>query len=207
MSDAGRSLRRSPGFARGVAVYGIGIFTPMILVAMQFGGAVADVDSPYIAQRLGAIRGSIFIDLFLVLGFAVGIVAIAKISEIHMQITGFLCMVAGLVLIALGAAHTQERYLIVAGFMLFNTMLNAGPNLTTFTLPSSVFPVRMRASGAGLAAACGKLGATTGVFCFPVVLTYLGLTATLVAVAVLSFLGAAITYLFRVPPISDIAQA
>ena len=109
---------------------------------MHFGGHIPGTYSSFFAQRLGAIQGSVFIDLFLVIGFAAGIALIGKVSEIHLQITGFFSMVVGLALIAAGAASGNNMPLIISGFVVFNIMLNAGPNLTTFTLPSAVFPVR-----------------------------------------------------------------
>jgi len=38
----------------------------------------------------------------------------------------------------------------------------------TFVYPSELFPVRGRTTGHGIAAATGKLGASVGVFMFPV---------------------------------------
>ena len=89
---------------------------------------------------------------------------------------------------------------IVAGFIFFNTMMNAGPNLCTYTIPSEVFPVRLRASGHGLATGCGKLGATAGVLLFPIVQSHLGLMATLAIVAGFAVVGAVVTFLFKVQP-------
>ena len=40
-----------------------------------------------------------------------------------------------------------------------NFFQNFGPNVTTFVIPGEVFPTRYRATGHGLSAACGKLGA------------------------------------------------
>ena len=107
------------------------------------------------------------------------------------QILGFLCMAAGLALIATGLLRGDDMVFIVAGFILFNTMMNAGPNLATYTIPSEVFPVRLRASGHGLATGAGKLGATAVVLLFPIVQDALGLMATLLIVAGFAILGGA----------------
>jgi hypothetical protein len=40
-----------------------------------------------------------------------------------------------------------------------NFFQNFGPNVTTFVIPGEVFPTRYRATGHGISAACGKLGA------------------------------------------------
>ena len=55
-----------------------------------------------------------------------------------------------------------------AGFIVFYGLTylfsNAGPNSTTFLVPAEAFPTRARASGHGLSAAFGKVGATVGSF-------------------------------------------
>ena len=79
------------------------------------------------------------------------------------------------------------------GFALFNLLINMGPNATTFTLPCELFPTSLRASAHGLAAAAGKVGATAGVFLLPVLKQSLGLSITLLIVAIASLLGLAVT--------------
>ena len=44
------------------------------------------------------------------------------------------------------------------------------PNVTTFVYPSEVFPVAVRATGDGISAAAGKVGAFVGAFVFPILL-------------------------------------
>lgn len=199
-------LTSVPWLCMDIAVYGVGIFTPIILVQLHMGGTVAGIDNMFIAQRLGAIEGSVFMDIFLVVGFALGIALMNKVTRIRMQILGFLCMAVGLSLIATGSLRGNDMVFIIAGFILFNTMMNAGPNLSTYTIPSEVFPVRLRASGHGLATGCGKLGATAGVILFPIVQEYLGLLATLAIVASFAVVGGVVTFLFKVDPgdVSDV---
>ena len=201
----GRTILTSvPWLCMDIAVYGVGIFTPIILVQLHMGGTVAGIDNMFVAQRLGAIEGSVFMDIFLVVGFALGIALMNKVTRIRMQILGFLCMAVGLSLIATGSLRGNDMVFIVAGFILFNTMMNAGPNLSTYTIPSEVFPVRLRASGHGLATGAGKLGATAGVILFPIVQKHLGLMATLAIVAAFAVMGAVVTFLFKVAP--DVAS-
>ena len=193
-------LTAVPWLCMDIAVYGVGIFTPIILVQLHMQGTISGIDNVFIGQRLGAIEGSVFIDLFLVVGFAVGIALMSKVSLIRMQLIGFLCMATGLGLIATGSLRGNDMVFILSGFILFNIMMNAGPNLTTYTMPTEVFPVRLRASGHGFATGCGKLGATTGVILFPILQQSLGLIATLAFVGVFAILGATVTLLFKVKP-------
>jgi hypothetical protein len=55
--------------------------------------------------------------------------------------------------------------------------------MTTFVIPSEVFPVTMRATGHGISAGIGKFGAFIGVFLFPVLETSLGLRGRLLLTA------------------------
>ena len=99
-------------------------------------------------------------------------------------------------------------FLLVYGVSYFFTEF--GPNVTTFVIPSEVFPVTMRATGHGISAGIGKLGAFIGVFLFPVLQSSLGLRGTLLLTAAVSVLGIALT---RVLPetsgrsLEDIADA
>ena len=56
-------------------------------------------------------------------------------------------------------------FLAIFGLSYF--FIQFGPNMTTFVLPSEVFPVSMRTTGHGIAAGVGKLGAFVGVFLVP----------------------------------------
>ena len=65
--------------------------------------------------------------------------------------------------------------------------------MTTFVMPSEVFPVTMLATGHGISAGIGKLGAFIGVFLFPILQSSLGLRGTLLLTAGVSVLGLALT--------------
>jgi hypothetical protein len=56
-------------------------------------------------------------------------------------------------------------------------------------MPSELFPVTMRATGHGISAGVGKLGAFIGVFLFPLLSSSLGLRGTLLLTAGVSVLG------------------
>jgi MFS family permease len=88
-------------------------------------------------------------------------------------------------------------FLLVYGISYFFTEF--GPNMTTFVLPSELFPVSMRTTGHGISAGIGKLGAFIGVFLFPVLQTSLGLRGTLLLTAAVSVLGFALTFVLPEP--------
>lgn len=196
-------LTALPWALQDIAVYGIGVFTPMILLQLHLHGDYGAIAPPAIAERLGAIRGSGILNVFLVAGFLLGIAVMGRFALLKMQITGFACMAVGLALVAAGSAQHDNLPLIIVGFVLFNTMLNAGPNLTTYTMPSEVFPVRLRATAHGFATSMGKLGATICTLVFPASIAHLGVATTLLIVSALSIVGALVTWAFRVSPIAD----
>jgi nitrate/nitrite transporter NarK len=74
-----------------------------------------------------------------------------------------------------------------------------GPNKTTFVMPSELYPVAMRATGHGISAGIGKLGAFIGVFLFPVLNSSLGLRGTLLLTAGVSVAGMALTFVLPEP--------
>src|SRR5262249_29955800 len=90
--------------------------------------------------------------------------------------------------------------LVFGGFAPFNFAVNAGPNPTPFTLPAEVFPTRLRASGQGLAAACGKVGAAVGIFLLPTLQASIGLPVVMVVMALLCLVALGTTLAFRVEP-------
>ena len=91
-----------------------------------------------------------------------------------------------------------QTTLIFVGFMLFNFMTNLGPNAQTYLLAGEVFPTAIRGTGAGFAAAAGKIGAVATAFLFPILLVSIGTTTLLYILVVTSLLGAYVTWQFRI---------
>ncbi|MBM3550203.1 MAG: MFS transporter [Alphaproteobacteria bacterium] len=183
-----------PWMLMDVATYGVGLFTPVILGAMHFGGA----DSGPIAADFVGAEGSAAVDAFLVIGFAASLYAVPRFGRITMQVAGFSGMALGMLLL-LFAAMTDDGAkahlaFVIGGFMLFNFAMNAGPNATTFTLAPTLFPTAIRASASGFAAACAKIGATIGTFVVPQLQDawgLVGVVAVMVAVSVAGLLATA----------------
>ena len=96
-----------------------------------------------------------------------------------------------------GLTTTVAPFLLVYGVSYFFTEF--GPNMTTFVMPSELYPVEMRATGHGISAGIGKFGAFIGVFLFPVLNSSLGLRGTLLLTAGISVLGMALTFVLPEP--------
>ena len=63
------ALAALPWFLMDIATYGVGLFTPVILAAIHFGKTASGT----IAAESVDIKGSGAIDLFLLIGFAIGL--------------------------------------------------------------------------------------------------------------------------------------
>jgi MFS family permease len=165
------------------AYYGNTISTPQILSLI----------SPHASTMTKiAIQLAIFV-VAAVPGYVLAIASLDRIGHRRLQLVGFAVMGACFAVIALvpGMTTMVVPFLLVYGVSYFFTEF--GPNMTTFVIPSEVFPVTMRATGHGISAGVGKLGAFIGVFLFPVLATSLGLRGTLLLTAGVSVLGFALT--------------
>lgn len=199
----GRAYRRRallstlPWFLMDIATYGVGLFTPVLLAALRSRDAAAPGSG---LEALAARTGEV--DVFLLLGFVLGIWAIARFGRIRMQLTGFAGMSLGMGMLfastVLPGAAPRHLVLVLMGFVLFNLSMNMGPNSTTYILPAELFPTQVRASAAGLAAASAKIGATLGVSLLPLLQSHLGIPAVLALMIGVSILGLILTYAFRV---------
>jgi predicted MFS family arabinose efflux permease len=86
--------------------------------------------------------------------------------------------------------------LVFTGFIVFNLLMNAGPNSTTFMLAPILFPTQLRATASGFAAGVAKIGATLGVFVLPILKSKFGVPAVLGMMAAVSLLGLTVTLIF-----------
>lgn len=190
-------LASVPWFLQDIATYGVGIFTPAIIGMLAFAG-----ETDFMVREMNAAKGSAAVDLFLILGFLCAILLVEKLGRIRLQIAGFVGMAVGLSMLAassqLPSGSRGELLWVIAGFLVFNLLMNAGPNATTFLLSGEVFPTSMRATGAGFAAAFAKAGAVVGTLVLPIVQTAWGVPSLLIALAVCCLVAAVVTAVFRI---------
>lgn len=122
---------------------------------------------------------------------------VGKLSFKTIQIMGFVVM--GLLFLALGVFY--EQLLAYSGLLLGMYALtfffsNFGPNVGTFCLPAEIFPEDIRVELNGVAAAAGKLGAAFGAASFGMIEAHFGVSHLLILSAIVSLLGALVTYKF-----------
>lgn len=191
-------LSTVPWFLMDIATYGVGMFTAVLLGALQFGAHASSE-----LEKIKALAwGSGLLDLFLVLGFLLGMWAVVRYGRLRMQIIGFLGMAIGMIILLSATLLTggpgAHVYLVFTGFILFNLFMNMGPNSTTFIMPAELFPTQLRATGSGFAASMAKAGATLGVFLLPIWKERLGMPGVLALMIGVSVLGLVTTWIFRV---------
>ncbi|HIK46571.1 MAG TPA: MFS transporter [Leptolyngbyaceae cyanobacterium M65_K2018_010] len=187
-------LAAVPWFLQDIATYGIGIFTPVIIAMLAL-----STETDFMVRQINSARGAALVDVFLIVGFLGAVALVERLGRIRLQVMGFVGMAVGLLLLAAsGLVSGAETGLVLAGFLVFNLMMNAGPNATTFLLSGEVFPTSMRATGAGFAAAFAKAGAVLGTFVLPMLATAWGIPLLLVGLALVCVLAAALTYRFRI---------
>jgi PHS family inorganic phosphate transporter-like MFS transporter len=171
------------------AYYGNTISTPQIL------GLISPTAS---TMTKIALQLAIFV-VAAVPGYALAIARLDRIGHRRLQLAGFAMMgLCFLVIAAIpGMTTAVVPFLLVYGVSYFFTEF--GPNMTTFVMPSELYPVSMRATGHGISAGVGKLGAFIGVFLFPVLQDHLGLRGTLLLTAGVSVAGLLLTLVLPEP--------
>ena len=171
------------------AYYGNTISTPQIIALISPQASTMTT----IAIQLGIFA------VAAVPGYVLAIARLDRVGHRKLQLIGFAMMALCFAVIGLvpGLTTAVLPFLLVYGVSYFFTEF--GPNMTTFVMPSEVFPVTMRATGHGISAGVGKLGAFIGVFLFPVLSTSLGLRGTLLLTAAVSVCGLLLTLVLPEP--------
>jgi len=137
--------------------------------------------------------------VFAVPGYLLAIVKMDRIGHRRLQLIGFSVM--AVTFLVLGAFSTLTTvvapFLLIFGLSYF--FIEFGPNMTTFVMPSELFPVSMRTTGHGIAAGIGKLGAFAGVFLVPVLEKSIGLRGMLLVASASAVAGFLVTLILPEP--------
>jgi MFS transporter, PHS family, inorganic phosphate transporter len=122
-------------------------------------------------------------------GYVLAAATIDRIGRKLLQCLGFAMMAVAFVGLWLvpGATTTLLPFLLLFGATYFFSEF--GPNTTTFVYSAEIFPVRVRTTCHGIAAAAGKIGAFIGTYALTALLPAIGLGRTSAIVAVVSVLG------------------
>ncbi len=180
-----------PWACEGLGVYGIGIFLPVLIMALGINGLPAD--APKLAHISNSVELTIWLSIIMAVGFLCGLLVMKRLYHVSMQAWGFFLSAASLVLLLVAYRMHWPTWIAITAFMLFELFLNAGPHLITFILPPQIYPVEDRGTGVGASACIGKIGAILGAFFIPMLLRWGGSTLVLIVSILVMIAGGLIT--------------
>lgn len=190
-----------PWACEGLGVYGIGVFLPILVMALGLEhGELGSAPIMHVAQ---SVKITLYISCIILPGFVIGLILIRKKFYIPaIQVMGFWMCAVSLGILLLAFHLHWDKWISIGAFMAFELFLNIGPHLVTYVLPPKIYPVEDRGQGSGMAASIGKVGAVLGVFFIPVLLEWGGPDLVLIVSAAVMVLGAIVTsaYAPRVLP-------
>ena len=208
VDDAKKAHRKGPDSVMGmIAIHGRGLigtggswflFDIMFYANGLFSALVMEDVFGKEASAFGIMKQSLSLSILPMVGFVIAGVYLwtSSYSLRTLQITGFLAMTA--IYFALSLFYEQIRTtpsLFVGLYALTFLFANAGPNSTTFILPTVVFKSNT-ATCHGLSAAMGKLGAMVGTAAMAPLLTEYGPSEVFAVCGVVGLVGAIVTVYF-----------
>lgn len=183
-----------PWACEGLGVYGIGVFLPILVLALGLEHFSAGEDP--LKRVTSSIEITLWISCIILPGFILGLYLIKKISAPKIQWGGFFLSAISLLILLLAYHYNWAKWISIGAFMSFELFLNMGPHLITFVLPPKVYPVADRGLGTGIAASLGKLGAVLGVFFIPILLHIGGSSLVLIVSIIVMLIGGIVTIVF-----------
>lgn len=181
-----------PWACEGMGVYGIGVFLPILVMALGLEHFTPG-ENP-IFHVTDSVKITLWISCIILPGFIIGLILINKgRSIVRIQSMGFWMCTLSLVVLTLSYHFGWNKWISIGAFMAFELFLNIGPHLITYVLPPSIYPVAQRGQGVGLAASIGKVGAVLGVFIIPILLKSGGAITVLTVSAAIMAIGALVT--------------
>lgn len=184
-----------PWMCEGLGVYGIGVFIPVLVMAL--GIEHQPLHSTALQHVAESVKTTFWISCIILPGFLLGILlAYKKVKEVSLQTWCFVACAVTLVLLLFSYMLHWPVWISLVAFMGFELFLNVGPHLVTYLLPPKVFPVEIRGQGTGIAASLGKFGATLAVFLIPLLLKLGGGILVLGFSAAIMAVGAIVTVMY-----------
>jgi PHS family inorganic phosphate transporter-like MFS transporter len=172
-------------FLLDIAYYGTTISSPLVLKSLNsHADAVTNMIYTLIIFAVAALPG-----------YVVAALTIDRLGRKVIQCLGFGMMALAYGLLALVPSFTQLTLPFLTIYAVSYFFTEFGPNVTTFVYPAEIFPVMIRSSAHGIAAALGKIGAFIGAFAFPYLLATWHLPGAMAISAVTSLLGLFLTLL------------
>lgn len=184
-----------PWACEGLGVYGIGVFLPILVMALGLEHFSPGMNP--VVHVASSVEITLWISCIILPGFIIGLILINKGKNIAaIQTMGFWACAASLVILLLSYHYGWSKWISIGAFMAFELFLNIGPHLITYVLPPRIYAVAQRGQGVGMAACIGKIGAVIGVFVIPILLKAGGAVTVLIVSAAVMAVGAIVTSAF-----------
>ena len=155
-----------------VPLFGVYAFGPKILAALHLDGAES--------------VGSAFISLLFLIGCVVALLLVNRMGRRPLVIWSFL--LSGIALLGLGFFPNANALVILAFFAGYAVFLG-GTQILTWVYPNELFPTEVRGTAVGVGSSLCRIGAAIGTYLIPISLAELGIGATMLIGAAITFAG------------------
>jgi len=187
-----------------VTLYGTGSFKSVISEQVDEGNSLLEFSG-----REQIIRDAAFgckVALMALPGYILSVLFIGATGKRPLQLAGFIIVAFAFIALGIGMmVGVRHKAMEVSLFGLTFLFANFGPNVTTFILPSEIYPTCVRATCHGLSAAAGKAGGAVGAAVFPLLERWLGLPVVMIGCGLVAASGAVVTFLLT-PSETDLTQ-
>jgi putative MFS transporter len=176
-----------------VAFYGIGLFTPTILILFGLSHSLS-------------ILGSAIFSSVAILGSILCILTVDRWGRKPVTVLGFVGMFFSLLVLSLMAMHYPKDAfttgiigaVIIAMYLIFELTQSWGFGSTDFVYGQELFPTSIRATGQGWGTSISRIGAILGLTTFPTIVALYGLGYGLLFFAIAGLIGLFLT-IFMAP--------
>ena len=178
-------------FLLDIAYYGTTVSTPFVIKLFRPNATLA-----------GTMLYTLLIFVVAALpGYILSVFTVDKLGRKTIQLIGFAMMALSYGTLFLFPAFTTMTAPFLLAYGLSYLFTEFGPNVTTFLYPAEIFPVSVRTTAHGIAAASGKIGAFIGAFIFPQMLSNanFGLPGAMGVAAGICVVGFLLTFLLPEP--------
>lgn len=130
--------------------------------------------------------GSVIVNFVALIGGVIGLLVVDKFTRRKFVIGTFILF--GIPLVILGVFLNMPGVIVTVLFCVAMAFLAMGETLQ-FVYPPEMFPTELRTSGVGFVTAFSRVGAATGTFLLPVMLSTVGVSMTILMMAGVAGIG------------------
>lgn len=161
-----------------VPLFAVYAFAPKIMAALGLAGSMGNL-------------GATAITVLFMLGCIPPLFIINKKGRRFLLLNSFFW--SGIALLLLGLFPDSSQHVILLLFSSYALAIG-GTQTLQFVYPNELFPTEIRATAVGLASSLSRIGAALGTYCVPFALVHLGIGPTMLAAAVVTLVGFAVSW-------------